>query len=1335
MTIAYELNGLNPESFENMVNLLALRVLGAGATGFGPGSDGGRDGYFVGEAPYPSESEHWKGTWYIQSKFYKPGGTKTDHQWLVDQVKAEISAFEEDDNKRIWPDNWIIATNVNPGGKPETGSFDAIQALLRKNPNAKNVKLAIWGGRKILDLLVSNKDVAESFGHFMTPGNVISKLYNDLAWASEDRATLSEIIRYFVVSQFSENLYTKLEQAGSASDIRPAVHDLFIDLPFSEKSAQSFEGTYDDENKELLSTLCKATAQSHRNSIRSTIPEKFRNWSRLARRARVTVIKGGPGQGKSTIGQYLSQIQRAAFIVGTDGPNVTESIKSAANTLRKTALASGYWPNSPRIPIQMELKEYAHWHSTRAEGQVRNILLYLAEVVGRRTAKTVSAGMIKAALAKQAWLIIFDGLDEVPNDHKNEVAKEIIHFMNDTVIEVDADLLAVCSSRPQGYSGQFDSLDGAEVVLSRLTSQAALSCAKPLLQFNRSSEEAEKSFQILEAAILSPNILELMTTPLQSHIMAIVIRDGGKPPERRWRLFQSFYQVMKRRESQKGFKSPLVAELLQGEDRLLKGVHMRLGFVLHAKAEKSSGAQSVLSRAEFRDLVGYVVNDLGAENIQETIDALMEATTERLVLVSTPDSGDQVRFDIRQLQEFFAAEFLYDGVTPSILSDRVEVIGTDAHWREVMHFLLSALIADRRTTELAVAIQVLNRFNQGEVTKGDSLLRRRSAHATNLAMRLIGEGVVEDDQKDRRSLKSLISDVGGIMDLSVLSNLMQISQRNSRSWVVDVLVERINISSQNEYIGALFSLATLLPDSSVHNGFVIDAFFRLKKEAAETFLHELMMLHHNISDENRRGRREFSKSSLWILQVCVKILSSEKWIQYSAGTTSVIIDILRQNGDRMKEAFFFVGLAENISKLVIEYLISRDPVGSDDKLGPSVNCGPLIAREFTQSWKSSNVPANVLEVDAVETNDSIGGAVLVVLKILEFAQLRTLQALREFRESMSGVTVDYIQDFPSRLLAFVPLGGEGIGNDISLKHLRDIEKYETLENFFSALITKLPPSYADFRIATTKDDNWEEFAEKLPRFALRFLFEPAESSIMSIEKTVGPVLRELIQKNLSDVAGRILSWSQLSDIDPELFLYIRRAVCEMDFSMDFEYEGFSRSIMPFIIDLPSEKPLLPLLALALSSSFRGLTSYTDVLDKFGLKISELRDIALNFDLPKIIRAGALALFWRGVGSSGADLDLAVERSLYEQTVSELSASWLSHALVNGILVHRCELEFEAIATVNLLFEKNLNGVVRPHIIRLIRVWRERSNAPVASSKVLAEWLGYSDKTPSYAKLQ
>ena len=155
-----------------------------------------------------------------------------------------------------------------------------------------------------------------------------------------------------------------------------------------------------------------------------------------------------------------------------------------------------------------------------------------------------------------------------------------------------------------------------------------------------------------------------------------------------------------------------MATLLREGDRLLKALHNRLGFELHSQAETSRGAQASLQRTALHSLVSATVSELQEARIAETIDVLMEATTERLVLVSTPQSGSEVRFDIRPLQEFLAAEYIYEGVEAERLDSRLRTILGDAHWREVVHFLLSALVENARQTELAVAVTALSDINE-----------------------------------------------------------------------------------------------------------------------------------------------------------------------------------------------------------------------------------------------------------------------------------------------------------------------------------------------------------------------------------------------------------------------------------------------------------------------------------------------------------------------------------------------------------------------------------------------------------------------------------------------
>ena len=53
-----------------------------------------------------------------------------------------------------------------------------------------------------------------------------------VAQFADERAGIDAIIQHLIVRQFKDQKLTKLEQAGSQSDVRPQIHELFVDLPF-----------------------------------------------------------------------------------------------------------------------------------------------------------------------------------------------------------------------------------------------------------------------------------------------------------------------------------------------------------------------------------------------------------------------------------------------------------------------------------------------------------------------------------------------------------------------------------------------------------------------------------------------------------------------------------------------------------------------------------------------------------------------------------------------------------------------------------------------------------------------------------------------------------------------------------------------------------------------------------------------------------------------------------------------------------------------------------------------------------------------------------------------
>jgi hypothetical protein len=471
-------------------------------------------------------------------------------------------------------------------------------------------------------------------------------------------------------------------------------------------------------------------------------------------------------------------------------------------------------------------------------------------------------------------LFIFDGLDEVPGDIKDDVASAVIAFVDQVLVGCRADALCVCTSRPQGYSGQFTPLEATLLELPFLSPDQALACAKPVLEIDRSKEQSARYFQILREAIKSPAIREIMTTPLQSHIMAVVVRDGGKPPDKKWELFSNFYEVIRKREANRQLVDDKLAMLLQERQKLLKNLHDQLGFELHYRVETSDGAQTSLDRKELRKIIQNVVTELQDDDVEETIRILMEATTERLVLVSTPDIGRAVRFDIRPLQEFFAGEYIASADNSEHLGDRLRVFAGDPHWREVTHFVLSSIVEKDRKPELAVAVGILTELNEGADGEETRMLRRRLALGGVIAARLLQEGVLEQDKRIRQQFRRCIEPLLACTDAGMV--IRNVSQPHSRSWLSDLLIDTILEQSEAESIGAAGLLPTVVSDGHPRLPSVEQFLQRMSRPQRSCFLTL-------VADDLRYSRfvpdmlADAQELPTWTLRYACRVLMSNDW--------------------------------------------------------------------------------------------------------------------------------------------------------------------------------------------------------------------------------------------------------------------------------------------------------------------------------------------------------------------------------------------------------------------------------------------------------------------------
>ena len=990
----------------------------------------------------------------------------------------------------------------------------------------------------------------------------------------------------------------------------------------------------------------------------------------------------------------------------------------------------------------IELKDFAKWFGERAQNEARGILTYFSAKIAQAVEEPVRPATLKRALRERGWFIVFDGLDEVPNDVKDAVAAEVRTFVDEVIIEVNGDILTVCTSRPQGYSGQFSEMDGPVANLTSLPPDIALQCAEPVLTLNRAGEEARKSLEVLKAAIASPSVQELMTTPLQAHIMAVVVRDGGRPPERRWQLFSNFYQVMRKREALKDFPNPRVAKLLREDEQLLKAIHARVGFLLHARAETSQGAQTRLDRAEFKSLAMQTVSHFHEENVAATVDALMEAITERLVLVSTPESGEHVRFDIRQLQEFFAAEFLYDGITAEDLRLRIEIVAGDAHWREVMHFLLSALIENKRTTELSVAISVLNQLNDREEDSPARTFYRRMGRGALLASRLLEEGVLEQDKRVRQLFRAVLDPITGILENEKLMSLASGSQPKSKAWLVNFMVDILLEADFSESVGSSIVLAQILTSDHSRTPEVKKRYSSAPKAYQEFVIS-------SIAPKPYRESLQTSHPSIvqeWFLEAVLELIIRQDWTEFSGSGLNACLRVLAVNEERSAAVARKLGWP-TIHVELLFFLLTEDKEPEPPTAKASIDYGIFSGHAFHHDW-TTGTPVGLWSSGIPREASDAPGVLQVVFRALRFGLTRSRDDLASALDGMLSFP-DIFTAIPRWILAYLPINpwGHSVSAQITrLRRLTDSELRSALEQQAIGADKLQRPLVAILGPRNRPTlPQWVKLTEDLPLLAAHYWFddwrirEQQRLTWLDSPAVVSALIQSL--ETRPDLApSYILSWGKLLTAAPACEVQLRGIMLRATSRTAVNQFVGTRSIHPYRIDLGQERAVLPALAAAVVELFSRFDGHLilgaggkrqteeELFSGFGLNPAPLNEIARQSQQEANVRAAALILYLleaaHGRAGQVEPTQLLADLS---PLIIELYTECVSPWYLSGVQVFLDRVYNEndagAVELTGRLFElarEDYTG--RQSLHRLLAKWREGSSFPVRVANVQQAWL-------------
>ena len=736
----YNLQGLNHRDFEHLIQAIAKNVIASGVTPFGDGRDGAREATFKGRMDYPSISENWNGYLVVQCKYKQvlSPSASSDGQWALRQLEQEIQKYLSGERKLAKPEYYIFVTNVRLSAVSEVGTKDKLLKCLEDFASKSGIRgYDVWSYDEICRFIDNSSDIRKAFAGFITPGDVLSEVMSLLSLRKSD---FGDVMGAFLQKELSFDQAAKLESAGQDYDHQISLARVFVDLPATvrQEDAQYFplREYFGHRGVNMVETLLSAGSQVLRRSINS-VGDSTQDDSRVSR----FVIVGGPGQGKSTLGQYLCQLYRASIIKGLPSNRIDSNVSKVVQLLEQEQEAKGsQLPRVRRFPVRIVLNQYA---SDLARDSALSIVNYLRHEFSHLGGADCSVEDIKSWLKTYPWLVVFDGLDEVPaSSNRKDVIRKIEEFRIDAS-NLDADLQIVCTTRPQSYNDDFPVDLFKHYYLMPLSTEQALEYAKKLVNVRCGMDEKRKDkiMRRLTLACDNDSTARLMQSPLQVTIMATLVDRFGEPPRERYRLFEQYYRTIYDREI--GREGSLSA-ILSSRKTDIDAIHFRTGLLLQSENEKAGKTTSRLSDDRFRALVKARLKEVG-EVDERLLNELADGSLERLVFLIRPTVG-QVSFEIRSLQEFMAAEALLKGKDQVVIK-RLQAIASIPYWRNVFLFAVGKCFADQEHLLDSIVMMCLKLNNSSE-----GLLEEQTLWGSRLALDILSEGVATQHPKYERVL-------------------------------------------------------------------------------------------------------------------------------------------------------------------------------------------------------------------------------------------------------------------------------------------------------------------------------------------------------------------------------------------------------------------------------------------------------------------------------------------------------------------------------------------------------------------------------------------------------
>ena len=381
----------------------------------------------------------------------------------------------------------------------------------------------------------------------------------------------------------------------------------------------------------------------------------------------LTLVRGAPGQGKSTLSQYLCQAHRAAFVPRSLVPPRLKDVKH------------------PRFPLRFDLSDYARWLAgidiwappeqvqrrlrTKRPGNLSTIECFLADLLTHDGGGVeVAAKDVQDLLTRVPSLVVLDGLDEVGTPGvRAQVVKAIEQFaVRAQSSPVPASVLV--TTRPSAGELSEPTQDLFDVLaLNPLTPEQRRDYLGKWCAVRGIHGQDGRTVRIqFDERSQEPFIAELIGNPMQLTILLDLLHQhGAATPTQRTDLYDQYVDLLLAREANKHPEA-----VRRYRDELIEIVPF-LGWYLHAHGEENQ-VDGRMSVDDIKAAMRHFQRTYG--HPESVVEKLFVGATDRLWALTGKLDGTY-EFDVLSLREYFAARFLYRNAGEGNRDfDRAEVI-------------------------------------------------------------------------------------------------------------------------------------------------------------------------------------------------------------------------------------------------------------------------------------------------------------------------------------------------------------------------------------------------------------------------------------------------------------------------------------------------------------------------------------------------------------------------------------------------------------------------------------------------------------------------------------